>query len=489
MIKISLRYKLTAIHLGLITVVVVVGSFFTILLMQRYFHTRLTGYIQTQLAQVQYMLNHSVIENVSQSDAYQDLTNFAHAAGYRLTLIDSIGVVYFDSNVSMDSLRYMDNHLDRPEIQQAINEEFGTRQRLSATLDEPFHYVAKRILQDGMSPSTNEQVCYIRIAYPLSIIDQQFCDLRIKIFIANTIGLVLIGILSLWLTGRLAYPIQKLAAVAEKVKRGDLQANFQHHSRDEIGQLADLLNQMLSKLREDLVKLRKLEQVRSQFLGNVSHELRTPIFTLQGYLETLLNNTFHDPQRQKEFITKAYQQAGRLNNLLTDLIDISRIESGEMKMIFRPFDVHYLLAKQTEELQNKARDYHVTISFANSKQPHRVKAMGDVDRITQVMLNLIENAIKYNVPNGQVEIGYVESAQEIEIYVKDSGRGIPEQHIPRIFERFYRVDKERSRAVGGTGLGLAIVKHIIEAHGSQIKVQSQLDQGSRFSFLLRKASE
>ncbi len=484
--KISLKYKLTAIQLILLLFMSSMGSIFTVLSMQKYFQSRLTHFIKSQLSQVTLLLQHPKITDHSISSTYQYLGEFARAAGYRLTLIDSSGTVQFDSDVKMDSLKFLDNHLNRPEIIQAQKQGFGFQQRFSTTLNMPYYYAARELPPSFPEPSF--QIKYIRIAYPLSFIEQQFNDLRIKILLANALGLVLIGTFSFWLANRLSSPIQKMATVAAKVEHGDLQAHFQPHSHDEIGQLAELLNKMLDKLRDDLVQMRKLEQVRTQFLGNVSHELRTPIFTLQGYLETLLNNAFPDPTLQKDFLMKAYQQSVRLNNLLTDLIDISRIESGEMKMIFRPFDVYKLLAKQVEEMQNKAKEYNVSIKLENTPPDHIVYAIGDVDRITQVLLNLIDNAIKYNLPNGKVMVGYIESAHHVEIYVQDTGRGIAEEHLPRIFERFYRVDKERSRAVGGTGLGLAIVKHIVEAHGSQMVVQSTLNQGSRFSFLLRKST-
>jgi two-component system, OmpR family, phosphate regulon sensor histidine kinase PhoR len=484
MMKIPLKYKLSLIHLLLIAVVSLFGSFFTVISIQRYYQNRLNIYMETQLSQVQSLLEKTELASISVPKHYAALSDYAHAASFRLTLIDSAGTVRFDSNVSADSLGRLENHRDRPEVRLAMRDGFGHDQRLSTSLHQPFYYGALRLKLDYLPQAAGESVRYVRIAYPLADIHQQFHDLRLKIIFASVAALIFIGLFSFWLAGRLSYPIQKLAAVAEKVKRGDLEANFQHKSRDEIGQLADLLNQMLGKLREDLVQLRKLEQVRSQFLGNVSHELRTPIFALQGYLETLLNSKFDDPDQQKEFIAKAYQQSARLNNLLTDLIDISRIESGEMKMIFRPFDVNALLGKLVEELQSKANTYDVTVTFVQSGSDEKIMANGDPERLTQVINNLAENAIKYNVQGGRVEIGWHKADEKVEIYVADTGRGIPREHLPRIFERFYRVDKERSRAVGGTGLGLAIVKHIIEAHGSRVEVQSEVNKGSRFSFAL-----
>jgi two-component system phosphate regulon sensor histidine kinase PhoR len=227
--------------------------------------------------------------------------------------------------------------------------------------------------------------------------------------------------------------------------------------------------------------------MRTQFLGNVSHELRTPIFAVQGYLETLLEGKVENEQIKRSFLEKTSRQAERLNNLLTDLIDISRIESGEMQMSFRYFDPQDWLAKQVADLQARAQEYNVNLALVKPRRSSGALAvLGDRERLTQVIINLADNAIKYNLPGGKVEIGYKEKQESVEIFVADTGRGIPPEHLSRIFERFYRVDKERSRAVGGTGLGLAIVKHIVEAHDSEVKVQSEIGKGSIFSFVLKK---
>jgi two-component system phosphate regulon sensor histidine kinase PhoR len=298
------------------------------------------------------------------------------------------------------------------------------------------------------------------------------------------LALFLIAIISTIIASRLTLPIHRLVQVAEEIKQGNTQARFDDTRGDEISELAELLNQMLNKLQEDLVRLKQLERMRSQFLGNVSHELRTPIFSVQGYLETLMQNPISDPKKQQKFIQNAYRQAVRLNNLLTDLIDISRIESGEMKMTFERFPVYDWLRRIVVDMEETASKNDVNLQLVNEPENH-LHILGDRERLTQVIQNLVTNAIKYNVPNGWVKVGYAESKNRVEIYVADSGRGIAKEHLPRIFERFYRVDKERSRQVGGTGLGLAIVKHIIEAHGSKVSVESQVGVGSRFHFTIK----
>jgi two-component system phosphate regulon sensor histidine kinase PhoR len=327
----------------------------------------------------------------------------------------------------------------------------------------------------------------VRLAMPLVEMQQVLCGIAVENSASQQSALAALCLDQHLLAGRIATPILHLSRTAELVKKGDLQAHFAKETRDEIGELADILNEMLAKLRQDVIQLRRLEKMRSQFLGNVSHELRTPIFAVQGYLETLLNEHDLDGETQKKFIDKAHNQAVRLNNLFTDLIDISRIESGEMKMNYTAFNAVKWLKKQIDDLQVIADQHHIQLRFANSQGLKKVMVHGDQERLNQVLVNLVENAIKYNRPQGHVEVSSVLLPGEIEITVKDNGRAIPEEHLSRIFERFYRVDKERSRSLGGTGLGLAIVKHIIEAHGGKVEVQSRVGEGSLFRFRLKTA--
>ncbi|WP_304146598.1 cell wall metabolism sensor histidine kinase WalK [Ignavibacterium album] len=240
---------------------------------------------------------------------------------------------------------------------------------------------------------------------------------------------------------------------------------------------------MFIKSKNDIEYMRKLQRIRSEFIANVSHELRTPIFAIQGYIETLLNGAINDPNVNRNFLEKAAHHTDNLNNLLNDLINISMIESGEMQMSFRYFDLAPYLHSIVDEMRNLAEEKNIKLSLNEVRDGLQV--FGDKERLRQVLINLIQNAIKYT-EIGSVEISVEEEKKFITIKVKDTGIGIPEDQLSRIFERFYRVDKARSRAVGGTGLGLSIVKHIIEAHDSKIEVRSKVGVGSEFSFKLKK---
>jgi two-component system phosphate regulon sensor histidine kinase PhoR len=243
------------------------------------------------------------------------------------------------------------------------------------------------------------------------------------------------------------------------------------------------LKKILINNKEIINNLKKVEMVRTEFLGNVSHELRTPIFAIQGFIETLLNGAIDDKSVNKIFLEKAFRHTENLNNLLNDLIDISMIESGKMRMSFRYFSVDDFLKNVISENKNEAEKKNLQI-VSDFNLPG-VMIYGDQNRLKQVMNNLIQNAIKYT-DFGKIEITANEIGNKVCISISDTGIGIPPEDSDRIFERFYRVDKNRSREAGGTGLGLAIVKHILDAHGEKIMVESTLGIGTKFTFSLRK---
>lgn len=263
----------------------------------------------------------------------------------------------------------------------------------------------------------------------------------------------------------------------------------QYTTADEIELSAGLkpleneIRSMYSKVSEDIEYLKKLEKMRTEFLANVSHELRTPIFAIQGFIETLLNGAINDSKVNVMFLEKANNHTLNLNSLLNDLIDISMIESGEMKMSFRFFNATEFFSSILNEFSEMAHNKNVELIFYPPNK--NVKLFGDKNKLRQAVGNLIQNAIKYT-ENGKIEVSVIEEDKFGIVTVKDTGMGIPKEDLGRVFERFYRVDKARSRDVGGTGLGLAIVKHIVEAHGSKVTVISEWGNGSEFSFKLKR---
>ncbi len=247
--------------------------------------------------------------------------------------------------------------------------------------------------------------------------------------------------------------------------------------------LEEEIKRMFEKTKADIDYLQKLERIRTEFIANVSHELRTPIFAIQGYIETLLSGAINDENVNKNFLEKANSHTVNLSNLLNDLIDISMIESGEMRMSYRYFRINEYLETLVHELMPIAAEKNIEMIYHPVRD--NLQLFGDKNKLRQVLINLILNAIKYT-EEGKVEVMIEEEAKFGRIIIRDTGIGIPEEDLSRIFERFYRVDKARSRSVGGTGLGLAIVKHIVEAHSSKVEVKSKIGEGSEFSFRLKK---
>lgn len=277
--------------------------------------------------------------------------------------------------------------------------------------------------------------------------------------------------------------LKEIVQIIDNIRENKYQKSDEILLKEKLNELENSIKRMFEKSKNDIEYMKKLQRVRSEFIGNVSHELRTPIFAIQGYIETLLNGAIDDPKVNKNFLIKANQHTINLNTLLNDLINISMIESGEMQMSFRYFDLKPYLKSLIEELHHLAQEKNIQLIL--NEVPDELSILGDKERLRQVFTNLIHNAIKYT-EQGRVEIIVEEEKKFVNIRIKDTGIGIPEEDIDRIFERFYRVDKARSRAVGGTGLGLSIVKHILEAHNTKINVTSKLGYGSEFTFKLKK---
>lgn len=241
--------------------------------------------------------------------------------------------------------------------------------------------------------------------------------------------------------------------------------------------------------KAEIEVLQQNENFRKEFLQNLSHELKTPIFAIQGYVDTLLNGALENPEVNKKFLASTSRNIDRLVNLVSDLDEISKLESGEQLLIQENFVIQDLLKEVYESLEITAKEKNIECSIKKGCEvPLTVYA--DKEKIRQVFINLVENAIKYGKQNGTVESSFYKvDGRRILIEISDDGYGIAEEHLNRIFERFYRTDIARSRKVGGSGLGLSICKHIIEAHGQNIHVRSKIDVGSTFGFTLQSRKE
>jgi len=281
--------------------------------------------------------------------------------------------------------------------------------------------------------------------------------------------------------------IEKIYVLIDKLKQKD----FKIHKKKikaNINPLRRLNAEIISytnKKQQEIEELKKLETYRKEFLADVSHELKTPIFAAQGFIYTLLDGAADDKDIRDKFLNKAAKSLDGLSELVQDLLTVSQMESGDIQMKLQQCDMVSLTQEIFEELEEKAHKRNISLSFdKNSDHPAIAKA--DPHRMRQVMNNLIDNAIKYGNEAGKVRVNFSVEKESLLVEVKDDGIGIEHEHLKRIFERFYRIEKSRSKDKGGTGLGLAIVKHIIEAHRTKVIVTSKIGKGTTFSFKLDK---
>lgn len=236
---------------------------------------------------------------------------------------------------------------------------------------------------------------------------------------------------------------------------------------------------------KEIATLKELEEYRRNYIGNVSHELKTPIFNIQGFLHTLIDGGINDPSVNMAYLQKAARNVERLNSIVEDLDTISRLEGGTLTLDLQVFDIQTLVNEVFEDMELKAKEKNIKLSFKEGAN-HGYRVRADKGQIRQVLSNLIGNSIKYGKQNGQSKISFYDMDKIVLIEVSDNGIGIARHHLKHVFDRFYRVDKSRSRSVGGTGLGLSIVKHIVEAHNQSVHVRSTEGVGSTLGFTLEK---
>jgi len=495
------------------------------------------------------------------------------AANARATIIESDGRVLADTGANPAE---MENHATRPEFVAALHGSMGSATRTSHTIGIPFLYVAVPIRGGA-----------VRLAYPLSFIQQTTRRIRLRLLWASLAALLLATIISAIVARAISRRLQNIVNFADRIAAGDLSARIEESAEDEIAHVASALDRtarqleqsfaavengrkeleaLLNSMQEavlaishdrrvqwsngpmrsivpvaigaplvgairdpevlasietaleskevrstrstvlipgrtfrvtaaplpaggavavfhDMSSIERVEKTRRDFIANVSHELRTPLTSIQGFAETLLDmeaagNT--DPATQRDFLEVIRKNAARMTRLTEDLLVLARVESGERAFNMRAVTPESLLTEAAATFRDTARLAGIELRIENSATR---EVLADKDAVHQVFTNLIDNAIKY--AGTRIDIGTRDQEAAVEFFVRDYGPGIPSEHLPRLFERFYRVDKARSRESGGTGLGLAIAKHIVRVHGGTLEVTSELNHGSTFSFTLK----
>lgn len=509
--------------------------------------------------------------------------------GLRVTLINPEGLVLGDSELNEKGLRYLENHLYRPEVQGALKSDVGTSVRFSTTIKTDMLYLAMPVGEKDVEG-------IVRLAVPLSEVAAISGRLKKILIIAVLFAFAMAIITGFIGSSFISKPIGDIIKATADITKGDFARKINVSTKDELEDLAKAFNYMAEEVRKrieevvsnksqleavllsmfdgvmvldnnskillvnkslkealgianihfgqgpleavrnveineiteqvlkrnkgviskeitlllpnertmmvhatpvakgektegavlvfhDITELRRLEKIRQDFIANVSHELRTPISNIKGYAETLIDGAIEDKDNARDFLKIIYTDAERLSNLVNDILDLSKIESGKLRLSITPCYIKSLVHNTVKAFKKKLDEKFILCTIEMPENLPKIAV--DQSMIMQVLFNLIDNAIKYTPVKGTITIDAKEiNTNFMDVSVRDTGIGISEKDLPRIFERFYRVDKARSRELGGTGLGLSIVKHIVQSHGGKVSVQSTEGRGSTFSFTI-----
>ena len=547
--------------------------------------------ISKDLTSRAYLIEKQILTNL-ESENYHQLDDLCEQIGMtsstRITIILPDGKVVADSD---ENPVQMENHIDRPEFQEALSNDWGSSLRSSDTLDIKMMYVAIPVRDNG-----NLQAM-IRTSVPVTDINDALKSIYNKLLWAGSVIAVCAAIISLWISKRISRPVEEMTEVARHFASGELDMRMALPEATELAELAKALNQMAGQLNDridmmteersqmeavfssmiegvlavdsagrivsvnkaaaeflgvdennskgrnieevsrnpqlqqyikntlkdqqqpetdvfiksdwgrylrlygssltdhngnrkgavlvlhDITRTRQLEQVRRDFVANVSHELKTPVTSIKGFVETLLDDSVQDPEQTRHFLEIIGKHADRLNAIIEDLLSLSRLEedSNTRKLSFETTNICPALTSAIELSKPKAEQKKISLKLSCHED---IVAPINSMLIEQAVMNLIDNAVKYSPNNSTIDISAETVGNEILIKVSDQGCGIAKKHLGRLFERFYVVDKGRSRKLGGTGLGLSIVKHIAQVHGGRITVESTLQKGSTFTLVL-----
>ncbi len=374
----------------------------------------------------------------------------------RITWVAADGTVLFDNEA--DASR-MENHLEREEIRQALETGTGEARRYSPTLADRQLYAAQRLPDGSVLRLSAVQLALwslvLGFAQPICLV--ALLALALSFFLASR------------LTKKIVAPINAI----------DPDNPMQYYERDEYREVEPLLRRIAAQqaqLRRDRAEIERASLFRQEFTANVSHELKTPLHAISGYAE-LLESGLAKPEDVKPFAGKIRSESCRMTKLVEDIIDLTRLDAGGADYVFEPCDLLRIAENAVDSLQSEAAGQSITLSLRGESAP-----MSGVPRLLHsIVYNLCDNAIKYNRPGGRVDVNVAPEGEKVVLRVSDTGVGIPKDSIDRIFERFYRVDKSRSKAVGGTGLGLSIVKHAALIEKADVRVESEPGEGSTFT--------
>jgi len=455
-------------------IVVLVLKFFVSLKLSENFEQKISKELKSNA-----MLLGDVLKDDLRAGKYEDIRQktrrLADELDLRITVVDRQGKVLADSETDPS---LMGNHSDRLEIIEAIEKGFGQSTHFSDTLNYDMKYVAMRV-------DHGESILgVVRFALPLSQVQLEI-RLIYRVVLFGAIAAVMIALMVAYFVSRsITLPVRQMKETAQRIAKGDFSRRVKVRSRDEFGQLAKSLNTMADELQQKIESLKQMNRIRTDFVANVSHELKTPLTLIKGYIETLQDKAMDDKDKARKFIAIIKEHSDRLGHIIDDLLSLSELELSKDCLYQTEFDLKELVHEISLGFERALAEKKQTLTMNVQGGDLRINA--DRDKIEQVFVNLIDNAIKYTKESGRIELSLLEQDQAVSVTVQDSGIGIPKEHLDRVFERFYRVDKARSRELGGTGLGLGIAKHIVLVHKGKITIESELNKGTKVSVTLPK---
>jgi two-component system phosphate regulon sensor histidine kinase PhoR len=591
-VKPSFTRRLTVSYLFVVFVTLAFTGFYLNNRLRRDFMHQLEHSLGAQASLVAHSFLSDLGRQVPQSTLQQRVQHLGGVMGFRVTLVNTNGIVLADSDRTMSEVTRMDNHLKRPEIQSALRLGTGESVRESETLHKQMLYLAVPI---RASPTGEGGILgVVRLALDTTEVDRRLSAFRHDLLKAGAAAIVVAILIALLSVRKISQPLRGLVRHAQEIGEGRYAAAPTVQSSDEFGRLAaafsDMAQRVDEKVREltrersqlgailgslvegvialdhqgrilllnaaaealfqikstqakgrpflevlrqsplnevlsdalsrreplsreitlhspherilavharpvdygegtgvltafhDVTELRRLERIRQEFVANASHELKTPLTSIKGFAETLLDGAIDDPQNNRAFVQTIQEQADRLMRLIEDLLDLSAIEARRVNYRWEEIAPQDVADRVIQSLAPMAKAHSVRID--NELKEPLPKIRGDREKIAQILLNLLDNAIKFNKPGGYVRLSARRLPSGLEMSVEDTGPGIAAEDLPRVFERFFRGDRSHSQEIAGTGLGLAIVKHLVEAHQGSVQAESRLGQGSTFRFTL-----
>lgn len=414
-------------------------------------------------------------ENPTALTPYEDLEKYllAHSGqDIEVSITDREGTVIISSNTAMP-----DRRLTAPEVREALSGEGPSNVRTDEAGRRKIHLALPVAGREGRVVGT------VYLIGSLERIDATLTGMRTILFSTTLLALAIAAVLSFFLSRTITVPVHNLTARAADLAGGRFDRLIEVVSEDEIGRLAGMFNHLTVRLRETLEEISAEDRMRREFVANVSHELRTPLTTVRTYAETLLEGGADtDAETSARFLRVIMGETDRMARLVEDLMTLSRLDSDRIQLDRHELDVTDVVTEVAERFAERCRRKKIDLRVTAA--PDLPPVTADRDRLEQVLTNLLGNAVDFTPEGGTISIGAERVGEKVAVSVRDSGVGIPAEDLPRIFDRFFRVERGRSREFGGTGLGLSIARDLVEAHGGRIAIESETGDGTEVRFTL-----